>query len=168
MSQDDWVPCGAVMGVYGVQGWVRVRSDTAPPLALANYRPWRLVGGAKVLTIRPAAVREHGKGLVAKLADVDDREAAAALIGRDIEVPRAAMPAPATDEYYWHDLIGLEVVTVTGRPLGSIERLLETGAHDVLVIAGEDAEVLVPFVPGKTVVDVRLAERRVIVDWEWD
>ena len=167
-SRDNFVLCGAVMGVYGVRGWVRVRSDTKPRPALADYRPWRLLGPGMTQDCEPLEVREHGKGLVAQLAGVEDRDQAAALVGYDIAIPRSALPAPADDEYYWHDLIGLEVVATDKRRLGRVERLIETGAHDVLVIQGEDGEVLVPFVPHTTIVSVRLDEREIIVDWDWE
>ncbi|MEM1263980.1 MAG: ribosome maturation factor RimM [Pseudomonadota bacterium] len=163
----DSVLCGAIMGVYGVRGWVRVRSDTAPTLAIASYRPWILVTDSERRSIEPLVVKEHGKGLVAQLAGVEDRDQASALVGFDIAVPRAALPDADDGEYYWHDLEGLAVVTTNDTTLGVVERLFETGAHDVMVVTGDGDEVLIPFAMPDVVRKVDIAGRRIVVDWEW-
>ncbi|MEL7539166.1 MAG: ribosome maturation factor RimM [Pseudomonadota bacterium] len=167
-SASDTVLSGAVVGVYGVRGWLRIRSDTNPKMALARYRPWHLIDGKVATKLVPTEVREHGKGLVAKLAGVDDRDQAAALVGNDIAVPRSQLPTPNEDEYYWHDLIGLEVVTTQDKMLGKVERMIETGAHDVLVAKGPGGEVLIPFVPKDIVCDVQFDAQRIVVNWEWE
>ncbi|MEM8983624.1 MAG: ribosome maturation factor RimM [Pseudomonadota bacterium] len=161
------VLCGAIMGVYGVRGWVRVRSDTKPALAIASYRPWVLVTADGQREIEPLAVKEHGKGLVAQLTGVESRDQASQLIGIDIAVPRAALPEAGEGEFYWHDLEGLAVVTTNDTALGVVERLLETGAHDVMVVTGNGDDVLIPFAMPDVVREVDLVGRRIVVDWDW-
>ncbi|HEX7060447.1 MAG TPA: ribosome maturation factor RimM [Woeseiaceae bacterium] len=166
------VVLGRIAGLYGVRGWVRVRSWTEPREALLDYREW-LVGSGDAWQVRPVAeAKVHGKGLVARLAGTDDRDAAARLVGADVAVPRERMPEPAEGEYYWADLEGLEVRHRDGRVLGRVDRLIETGAHDVLVVqpgaAGRDSEILIPFVPGEFVLGVDLAAGTIDVDWQWD
>lgn len=112
--------------------------------------------------------RVHLGALVAQLAGVADRDAAEALKGTLVGVPREALPPAGKDEYYWDDLIGLEVVNVRGERLGEVDSLIETGANDVLCVrAGDGRELLLPFV-GAVVLDVDLAQKRIRVDWEAD
>jgi 16S rRNA processing protein RimM len=167
---------GRISGLYGIKGWVRVHSYTEPAEALLEYPGWLLraegsgeEGGWSARTL--AEGRKHGKSLVARFADAEDRDAAAALIGSDIAVPRLCMPAVGEGQYYWADLEGLEVRHSDGRVLGRVQRMLATGANDVLVVraAGEaKREILIPFVPGTYVLDVDVAGGVIDVDWEWD
>lgn len=154
---------GRISGVYGVRGWVRVFSETEPRDNILRYSPW-LVDGA------PCAVAEgrvHGKGLVVRLAGCDDRDQAAALVGREIAVRRDQLPPPRPDEFYWADLEGLAVETVAGVALGRVSHLFATGANDVLVVSGE-RERLLPFVWDAVVRDVDFAAGRIEVDWDPD
>ncbi|QKT04719.1 ribosome maturation factor RimM [Ectothiorhodospiraceae bacterium 2226] len=162
----ELIEMGRVAGLYGVRGWVKVWSYTQPRENLLAYPEWILRRGEQEWTVSVEA-RVHGRGLVARLGDIEDRDAAAAWVGADILVPRAALPPLAPGEYYWSDLIGLEVVTLTGTPLGEVADLLETGANDVLVVRG-DRERLVPYVKDTVVHEVDLAARRIRVDWDPD
>jgi 16S rRNA processing protein RimM len=111
--------------------------------------------------------RAQGKGVVARLDGVDDRDAATALVGTEIWVPRDALPKPRQGEYYWADLEGLAVRTVDGVDLGRVSHLFATGANDVMVVQG-GRERLIPFVPGRQVVKVDLDAGLIEVDWDPD
>jgi len=154
------VVLGTIAGVYGVKGWIRVRSATEPRERMLGRRgDWReraLEEG-----------RGHGGGVIAKLAGVDDRDAAAALVGAEIAVPRSRLPAGAPDEYYWVDLVGLEVVTEQGVALGRIEGLLATGANDVLVVRN-GRERLIPFLRDSVIRSVDVEKGVLRVDWDPD
>jgi len=170
MSAQHWVSLGYISGLYGVRGWVKVFSYTQPRERILEYQPWYLAApGESAPSAEPRAVRssgrEHGRGIVAKIADVDDRDAAAQLIGQQILTRRGALPEPESGHYYWDDLVGLEVRNRTGECLGSVSHLLETGAHDVLVLDGGDNR-LIPFVRGTVVLDVDLKQRLITVDWD--
>jgi 16S rRNA processing protein RimM len=110
--------------------------------------------------------RSQGKGMVAQLPGVDDREQAAALIGNDIYLSREQLPAPAKDEYYWVDLEGMEVVTTEDVKLGRVSHLFATGANDVVVVRDGERERLIPFVQGSYVRSVDLSAGRMVVDWD--
>jgi 16S rRNA processing protein RimM len=157
---------GRIAGVYGVKGWVRIESWTEPRTRIFRYQPWWLRAGSGETKIDGAEGREQGKGLVACLPGIDDREQAASLIGCDIEVPRSALPAPRAGEVYWADLEGCEVVTVDGVALGRISHLVETGANDVLVVRDGARERLIPYVRDEYVTEVDLDAGRVTVDWD--
>lgn len=173
MSRQDFVGLGYISGVYGVRGWVKVFSYTQPRERIVDYSPWHLAAdktadaGLPDEAVKLESGRVQGKGVVVKLAGVDDRDAAAALIGRGVFVPRADLPEAEPGEYYWADLEGLRVVNASGDTLGHVDYLMETGAHDVLVLDG-GANRLIPFVHGEVVLDVDLRGRTISVDWDPD
>jgi len=158
---------GRISGVFGVRGWVRIYSYTDPREAVLNYEGWLLGRERSWQSAEVAEGQRHGKTVVARIAGVDDRDQAAELVGKEIAVPRDALPDTEEGHYYWQDLEGLKVVRSDGSELGSVAYLLETGAHDVMVVKG-DIERLVPFVRNETVIDVDLARGVIVVDWEWD
>ncbi|MEX2123151.1 MAG: ribosome maturation factor RimM [Woeseia sp.] len=167
----DPVILGRVSGLYGVKGWVRVFSYTERADRLLGYRRWllRLDDGWTAKTL--AEGRIHGKSLVARLADIEDRDGAAGLVGADIAVARETLPAIGEGEYYWADLEGLQVRHRDGRTLGRVARMLATGANDVMVVQADgepDREILIPFVPVRYVLGVDPDEGVIDVDWEWD
>jgi len=162
-AHDEIVQLGYIAGVHGVKGWVKVHSWTQPMDAILEYRPWLV--GEELEAVELLDGRPQGKTLVAQLPGVNDPEAARAWVGRTIAVPRDQLPEPPQDQFYWSDLVGLEVRTAGGESLGRVASLIETGAHDVLVVRG-DRERLIPFVPGRYVQRVALDEGLVEVDWD--
>ena len=174
MDRPAVVPVGTVGRAHGVRGWVRVRSDMDPAEDLLRYDTWLVerAGSWRPVTVRSA--RPHGNALVAHFDGIDDRDAAAALAGTRLGLPRDALPAIEDGQYYWVDLIGLEVVDESGRPLGTVREMIETGANDVMVIrpcvpATSDRaraeERIVPFLVGDVVREVDLAAGRIRVSW---
>ena len=159
---------GQVMGAFGVRGELKIQSHTQPATALLRYQPWILRdarGGERV--VEGVRGREGAKGVVAVMPGVDDRDAAEALRGTEIWVPRSALPAPKPGEYYWVDLEGLRVETVEGAPLGILDHVFATGANDVLVVRGE-RERMIPFVQPDVVTQVDFDAGVVTVDWDPD
>lgn len=162
-STDDRVVLGRVSGLYGVQGWVKVFSETDPIANILRYRTWHLKSGGEWREYRVSSSKPHGKTLVAKLEGCDDRDAAAALVDATIAVPRSELPKLAEGEYYWADLTGLEVVTREGVSLGVVDHLFSTGSNDVVVVRGE-RERMIPFTQDFVDVDLEGGQLRV----EWD
>ena len=158
---------GRITGLFGVRGWVKVYSYTQPREAVLNYDRWLLgrKDGWQEATV--AEGQRHGKTIIARLDGYVDRDQAAGLVGADIGVPREAMPETESDQYYWSDLEGLRVLHRDGTELGKLAYMLETGAHDVMVVQGEQ-ERLIPFVLDKVVLGVDLDKGEIEVDWEWD
>ena len=159
------VVIGRIGGVYGVRGWVKVFAYTEPREAILDYPHWWVRLDDEWRPLALAEGRPHGKGLVARLADFSDRDAAQKLVGCDIGVPRSAMPPLGPDEFYWADLEGLRVITRDGVELGVVDHLLETGANDVLVVKGE-RERLIPYVRGEVVTEIDLAQGVMRVEWD--
>lgn len=164
-ESNDLVIVGRVRGACGLAGQVRVVSETQPRSNIEHYRPWLLDDGCGFRAVDVTSLRPQGDGYVAGLAGVGDRTQAEALRGRDIAVPASALPLLESErEYYWRDLIGLAVQDQSGRVLGTVTRLLETGAHDVLVVSDGARETLIPFVE-VFVREVDGAAARIRVDW---
>ncbi len=130
--------------------------------ALAAYGTWWL--GGREYMVEEAKV--HGASVLAKLAGVGVREEALKLKGAGIAVPREAFAAPEEGQYYYADLVGLDVVNVAGERLGQVAALTSNGAHDVMEVSGERKRLL-PWIP-QVVKKVDLAARRIDVDWETD
>ncbi len=162
---DELVVLGEVSGVYGVAGWVRVYSYTDPRENILDYPLWRVESREGWTRMALHDGRRQGKAIVAQLEGFEDRDQARALIGRKIAVPRAELPEPDAGEYYWADLQGLRVINRDGLEFGTVTRLMETGANDVLVVSGE-RERLIPMVPDVFVLRVDLDAGVMEVDWD--
>jgi len=159
---------GRIHGAFGVRGELKLESFSDPPAAILRYRPLvlRTAQGAER---ELEAVRGRGtaKGLVVSLPGIDDRDAAEALRGAELHVPRSALPPPAPGEYYWVDLEGLRVANIQGADFGTVSHLFSTGANDVLVARG-DRERMIPFVEPDYIVSVDFEAGVVTVDWDAD
>lgn len=159
---------GKFHGAFGVRGEVKLESFTDPARSVLGYQPWTLRdarGGERQLD--GARGRETAKGIVLTLPGIDDRDAAEALRGTEVWVPRAALPPPAPGEYYWVDLEGLRVRNLEGADFGTVSHLFSTGANDVLVAQGE-RERMLPFLQPDVVVSVDFDAGLVTVDWDAD
>ncbi len=162
------ITVGRLHGAFGVRGEVKLESYTAPERAIADYQPWTLRdarGNERVC--EGAKVREGGKGLVASVPGIADRDAADALRGVEVLVPRSVLPAPAPGQYYWVDLEGLRVVNLDGVEFGTVSHVFNNGANDVLVTHGE-RERMIPFVQPDFVTAVDVEAGVITVDWDAD
>ncbi|MGM0915446.1 MAG: ribosome maturation factor RimM [Pseudomonadota bacterium] len=170
---DDHVVLGKLTSPYGVKGWLRVYSYTSPMEGILDYAEWVVRHGETLERRRLVQGRRHGKSLVARLEGCDSREAAEALAGAEIVMPKAELPELTGDDFYWHELEGLRVVTREGSVLGRIDHLFETGANDVMVVKGSlDADAidarerLLPFLPEEVILEVDLEAGVMTVDWD--
>jgi len=159
------VQVGHISGVHGIKGWVRIHSLTEPREAIFEYQPWLVGTSLEELSVRQG--KRHGKHLVALLEGLENRDQAENLVGRTVSVYRDQFPELPETEFYWTDLLGLSVRLEDGTELGRIDRMLATGANDVMVVQGE-RERLIPFVREQYVKSVSLDEGIVIVDWDPD
>jgi 16S rRNA processing protein RimM len=174
----DAVEVGRILDAWGVQGWFKVLPHSADPQALFSSKRWflqpsekgaRTFSGTVLLRVREA--KEHSDSVVARADAVQDRNTAELLKGARIFVPRSSFPTADPDEYYWVDLLGLEVVNREGVHLGQVRDLMSTGPQTVLVVEyqqdGKPLERMIPFVSAY-VDGVDLEARRITVDWQPD
>ena len=157
---------GRIAAPYAIRGWIKVQPFTEYLDSLLDYPIWRLGKKTGWQEYRVVEARVHGSSLIAQLEGVDDRTQAEALQGLEIAVGRDELPEPEEDEYYWDDIIGLDVVNQEGVNLGKVTGILETGAHEVLKISG-DQERLIPFTE-PIVIEVDTKTGCIRVDWGVD
>ncbi len=174
----DAIEVGRIADAWGIKGWFKVLPYSADPEALFSSKRWFLMPserGAKtfngVASLAIKEAKEHSDSVVACAHDIDDRSGAEALRGARIFVSRSSFPAAADGEYYWVDLIGLDVINRQDEALGCVRELLSTGPQTVLVLEyqqdGKTFERMIPFVSAY-VDDVDLKSRRIRVDWQLD
>jgi 16S rRNA processing protein RimM len=165
------VEVGRIVGAWGVKGGIKVKPHAAHGQALCAANRWFVATAGAAATqasLRITRSRAQGEHLVATAQGLTDRDAAERLAGARVFVARASFPAPAPDEYYWVDLIGLAVSNRERHELGTVIGLIETGPTCVLRVQGGDPEApecLIPFV-GAYVDEVDLPGRRLRVDWQ--
>jgi 16S rRNA processing protein RimM len=164
---------GRITAVFGVRGWVKVHAYTEQVETLCSYQPWLIETASGVKPIQIDDWRRHGESLVAHIAGIDDRDIAQTWCGNDILVEKDKLPELKSDDYYWHQLEGLSVVShFEGEQvrLGTVKSLLETGANDVLVIKGDADSIdreerLIPYVD-QFVTSISMADKRIDVIWD--
>lgn len=173
-KRSNLITVGRLTGVFGIKGWLKVKSFTSPEENLVEYSPWWLKTRHGVKAVEIDQYQRHSSGLVVHIKGVDDRDLAAQYALVDVAVERSQLPDLEDGEFYWHQLVGLQVVSVfdgTETVLGEVSKLLETGANDVLVVQATDASVddrerLIPYVPGQFVRKVDLGAGLIQVDWD--
>jgi len=182
----DAVELGRIQDAWGIKGWVRILPYSADTEALFSCPRWYLqppearfargfVAFTGSVSVTVAEIKSHTDGIVARFEGIDDRNTAESLNGVRISLPRSAFPATPEGEYYWVDLIGLEVVNREGVHLGVVRDLMATGPTSVLVLEFTDtvdgaeqvAERMIPFVAAY-IDQVDKAARRITADWQPD
>ena len=166
-EQSKPILLGRVTGLYGVKGWIKIHSYTHPRENIVNFGRWTLRHGDDHAPMEVVNGRLQGRTVVAKLLGIDDRDRARTLIGAEITVDGVDLPPCEPGEYYWADLEGLDVRTDAGDDLGRIDYLFSTGAHDILVVAG-DRQRLIPFVKHRIVREIDMERGLIVVDWDPD
>lgn len=178
VTQQRCVVLGRVGAAYGIKGWFHLHPFADDPEGWLDMPTWWVSdkepdaqGLAKWRAVSPESMRVHGDGLVVKLKGLSDRNASEALRGFWIGAPLDALPTLGHNEFYWADLVGLDVVNVQGEQLGRVDRLIETGANTVLIVvdATQDKprERLIPFVDS-IVRQVDKTTGQICVDWATD
>ena len=184
---DDAIEVGRILDAWGVKGWLKILPHSTDPEALFSAKHWFLqvpdakfrpgfnaFTGTVILTVDEA--KTHSDSVVAKIEGLDDRNDAEALRGCRILLPRSAFPEASKDEYYWVDLIGLNVVNREGIALGCVRDLMATGPNSVLCVeyqieqldgSSNPEERMIPFVSAY-VDSVDVAGKLITVDWQPD
>ena len=172
MNKEDQIILGKVGAVYGIKGWLKIHSFTDEPDAILDYFPWSLKLGNKTQTVEITDWRKHNKGLIVKVGNIDDRDQAQALVGSEILTNESSLPDLPQGEFYWRDLIGMNVVTTKGYDLGVVSDMMETGANDVLVVKANlndgfsKKERLIPYLFEEVVESVSIENKQICVDWD--
>lgn len=161
----SYVIVGQIVGILGVRGWLKIQSYTHPRDNLLNYRPWFIVENNFYHERQVLTAQAHGKGIGVLLDGCHDPDSARPLVGLKVSVLRTVFPQLADDEYYWTDLINLNVVNLQGIVLGAVDHIIETGANDVLVIKGA-RERYIPYLIDQVIHKIDLINGIILVDWD--
>jgi 16S rRNA processing protein RimM len=168
----DTLVIGVIGAPYGVKGWVKITSHTHELDGVFAYTPWLLgqVEGGKHYVVDQW--RTHNKGLVAKLVGVETRDDAESIKNLEISIKAAQLPQLADNDFYWRELVGMQVITEQGYSLGVVKELFETGANDVMLIKANlnDAfgqkERMVPYLLDQVIKQVDRQAKTIKVDWD--
>ena len=153
---------GRIVAAHGIRGDVVIDSYAGEPADIGAYGPLSSEDGAKRFEVK--VVRVTSKGVVARVAGVDDRNGAEALKGTALYAPRERLPEVAEDEYYYADLAGLRADNVAGSRIGVVVAVQNYGAGDLLEVRleGQSVTELIPFTDAFVPV-VDIAAGRVVV-----
>lgn len=159
----DLIVVGSLGGAFGVHGEVRLKSFCADPAAIADYTPLYTEDGRTFAQL--VLTGQQKNGFTARLDGVVTKEDADALRNTKLYADRSQMPSLPDDEYYYSDLIGLDVLDTGGKTLGTVKNVMDHGAGDLLeiLVPGAPDTVLLPFTQA-AVPTVDLASGRLIVD----
>lgn len=161
------VAMGYIKGVFGIKGWLKIATDTEYTDSLLDYPEWQLSKDGRRLNVTLEAGKIVNGELQVKFEGINDRDEAFALRGYTIEIPRESFAPAEEGEYYWADLVGMTVVNTENITLGTVKNLMETGAHDVLVVDGDYGQKLIPFV-SHFIGNVDSENRIITADWGTD
>ena len=162
---DKIITIGRLGAAYGIQGWLHITSFTDPTDNIFEYRKdWLIKTNNQWRPIKITNHKSHGNAFIVKLPECNDRDTAMQFKGTEIGVKRSALPETNANEYYWDDLIGLTVYTISGESIGTVDYLFETGSNDVIVTKGEKQH-FIPYTDD-AIKQVDLEKQAIIIDWE--
>ncbi len=172
MEQAQIETVGKLGATYGIRGWLRVYSSTEQAESIFSYQPWFLKIKGKWQQIELESFKQHNHEFIAKIKGFDDREQAQTLANVEIGVSLDVFPDLEEGDYYWHDLIGCQVLNLAGYHFGTVSELMETGSNDVLVVKANSKDTfgkqerLIPFLFDNVVKRVDLSTKTIEVDWD--
>lgn len=162
----DIIRAGTFGGAYGVKGWLKLMSYTSPKENILSIEPWWIKIGDTWQLVNIEAAKTQGKTIIAKIKGVENPEHAREYTNVAIGIAATSLPQLPAGEYYWRDLMGLEVYNLQGEFFGTVTNLLETGANDVLEVTGKRQR-LIPYIE-EVISKVDLTQQRIAVDWDAD
>jgi len=164
---DGWIVVGRFGRPHGVKGFVTVHSFTEPRDNILQYEDWYIFLNNQWQSIKLSDIELLNKSIIAKVQGFPEREMVAQLTNIDIGIPQEKLENLQAGEYYWHQLIGLDVVNLSGEKLGQVAELIATGSNDVLVVTGKK-RCLIPYLPERYVLEINLEQQKIVVDWDAD
>lgn len=155
---------------FGIQGFVKINSYTDPFDQLLHYQPWFIKIDDAYQPVVVDKVKIQNDHIVVRFKDCHDRTQASRYTNTALYIPRDALPALATDEYYLSDLEGLNIYQIDGSFMGTVQWIMRTGANDVLVVwdVERNKEHLIPFLLNDTIITIDLKQRIAHVNWDPD
>ncbi|CDZ77956.1 Ribosome maturation factor RimM [Legionella massiliensis] len=166
-KSSDWVVVGRFGRAHGIKGFVTVHSFTDPRENILRYTDWHAYIAKQWQPLKILHLEINDKSILAQIEGYREREQVANLTNVEIAISRSQLPSLMPGEFYWHELVDMQVVNQQGQLFGKVVEIMPTGANDVLVIEG-DKRYLIPYLPGKFVIDVDRDQKLIKVDWDMD
>lgn len=164
-QNDEYILVGKVGKPIGLKGWAKINSYTRPEENIGNYESF--FQGSKKKPISIESSKKSGKNLIIKFKSIDTREDIEILKNNDLFIKAIDLPELKDNEFYWKDLIGMEVYNLKEEYFGKVKELIEAGSGDVMVIKEDrDKSILIPFEYGDYVKEVK--DNKIFVDWDRD
>lgn len=164
-KQPDWIVIGQFGRVHGIHGAIRLHSFTEAPDEILKYKAWHIYQNEQWVPAERLSEEVTVKGIFVKLKSYETREIAAQLTHTKVGVKQSQLKSLDDTEFYCFELVGMNVVTTTGKLLGQVTDVLPTGANDVLVIQGEKRHLL-PYLPDRVIKRVNREAHEILVDWD--
>ncbi|MBA2653354.1 MAG: ribosome maturation factor RimM [Tatlockia sp.] len=166
-NSTDWVVVGRFGRAHGIKGFITIHSFTEPRDNILSYADWHAYINRQWQPLKILHIETNNKSILAQIEGYPEREQVAILANVEIAISRAQLPALEKGDYYWDQLIGMQVINQQGQNFGRVVEIMPTGTNDVLVVEG-DKRHLIPYLPGKYVIDVDLSQSLISVDWDMD
>jgi len=164
-ESEQYLVMARIGKTYGVKGWLKIYSHTDPVTNIFEYKPWFIKQGNKWINLEIDDEQQKGNDLLVHVKGYDSPEVAKQLTGLDIVINKKQLPKLSEGEFYWHELIGLEVFTIAEQHLGKVIQVMNNAAHPILEIQGEKKH-LVPLVMEKFIHDIDFKEKKIVVNWD--
>lgn len=158
---------GQIGAPFGIKGWVKIHSFTNPIENILDYDPWCISAAEGWQLITPEQGALHSNQIIAKFPACNDRNQAQLYTHKEIAIERHQLKKAGPNEYYWIELEGLTVVNTAGERLGTVSRLMATGANDILVVTQANHQILIPYIK-QVIHSVDLETKQIVVDWQAD
>ncbi|KTD63382.1 ribosome maturation factor RimM [Legionella shakespearei] len=166
-NQANWVVIGKFGRPHGIKGFVTVHSFTEPRDNILGYTDWHAFLNNQWQPVKLLHVEVHNKTIVAQIEGYPERELAAHLTNVEIAVQKSQLASLEPGEYYWHQLVGMDVINQKGQSFGKVMEIMPTGSNDVLVVQGEKRH-LIPYLPGQFIINIDDSQHVITVDWDVD
>ncbi|WP_454782985.1 ribosome maturation factor RimM [Legionella sp. WA2022007384] len=166
-NQENWIIIARLGRPHGVKGFVTVHSFTEPRDNVLKYANWHAFINNKWQPIKLLRAEVQNKSIIVQIEGYPERELVAQLTNIEIAVQQEQLEKLEPGEYYWHQLIGMKVINQQGESFGKVIEIIPTGANDVLVVEGNKRH-LIPYLPGKFILDVDSTQQLITVDWDMD
>lgn len=166
-NNTDWIVVGRFGRAHGIKGLITVHSFTEPRENIQHYTDWHACMNKQWQPLNVLHLEINDKSILAQIEGYPEREQVAQLTNVEIAVKREQLPVLKPGEYYWHELIGMQVLDQKGQEFGKVVEMMPTGANDVMVVEGEKRH-LIPYLPGQYVLHIDPEQRVIQVDWDLD
>lgn len=164
---NDWVIVGQFGKVHGIKGFITLHSFTEPRDNILEYKPWFMLLNKQWQPIDLSKIEVNNKHILVKVEGFTEREQASELTHVQVGIKKTQLPTLPKGEFYWNELIGMQVHNTEGTALGFVKEILATGANDVLIIEGE-RRYLVPYLLDLYIIAIDAEQRAITVDWDAD